>query len=220
MRNKQKDCFEIGIECEVIHYETNIPLFDLLYNIDRIVKSEKFTHIIIQKPLPPHLERFWQTIVSCIPPDMDIDGLTKDSKYSPCTPYGIMKYLEVCGVRLDGAHVVIIGRSDLVGKPLAKMMTDANATVTLCHSHTKYLQDFTKNADIVIVAVGKAEIFNAAWAPNAQIIVDVGINFNEEGKMVGDVKNVTNTERVTPVPGGVGLLTRWALLDQMINELP
>lgn len=186
-----------------------------MLNLFDIVSSNNFSHLIIQKPLPNQLEAGWNEIKNLIPPEMDIDGFTPYSKYKPCTPYGIMKYLEACGVRLDGAHVVVIGRSELVGKPLAQMMTDANATVTLCHSHTKYLRDYTKNADVVVVAVGKAGFFNAEWASNAQIIVDVGINFNEEGKLVGDV---IGGSRVTPVPGGVGLLTRWALLDQMTAE--
>ena len=125
-----------------------------------------------------------------------------------------MNYLDYCGFEPEGKHVVVIGRSDIVGKPMARMMTDANATVTLCHSRTKNLSHFTHDADLVITAVGKAKFLNcySLHVP----VVDVGINFNEEGKLCGDCYNTENRD-VTPVPGGVGLLTRLALLENTIK---
>lgn len=210
MRNKQKDCQEVGIECTLFHFVEDISTTQLVHEIENIIKQE-YTHIIIQKPLPPHIDE--KLIAEIIPGEMDIDGLTSRSKYQPCTPLGIMTYLKACGINLDGKRVTIIGRSELVGRPLARMMLNANATVTVCHSHTKYLQDLTHFADIVVVATGHPGVFEPWMAPSAQIIVDVGINFDENGKMIGDI--VKPDYRCTPVPGGVGLLTRLALLTQL-----
>ena len=162
--------------------------------------------------MPSHLN--WEYLRRLIPPTMDIDGLGVDSKYHPCTPYGIIRYLEECNFDFDGANAVVIGRSELVGKPLAKMLLEKNCTVTVCHSHTKGLRYIVNTADLVIVAVGKINFFNCSWAMNAQAIIDVGINFDENGKMVGDCFNQWWMEgKVTPVPGGVGLLTRCGLLE-------
>ena len=178
--------------------------------------GEAYDGIMVQLPLPPHIDAR-RVAVEAIDPAKDVDGFLEWSKFQPCTPLGIMKYLEYCGYDVDGKNVVIIGRSDIVGKPLAKMMIDANATVTLCHSHTstESLLKYMMNADLIVCAVGKAGFIKASdW--NEVPIIDVGINF-VDGKLVGDVSGFA--DNVTPVPGGVGLLTRCALLENVINTI-
>jgi methylenetetrahydrofolate dehydrogenase (NADP+)/methenyltetrahydrofolate cyclohydrolase len=152
-------------------------------------------------------------VVAAINPEKDVDGFHPDSPYAPATPGGIMKYLRACEFDLTGKDVVIIGRSNIVGKPLAAMMTDADATVTLCHSKSK-LSHHLYSADLIVTAVGKAGFLNCY--PIHVPVIDVGINFDENGKLVGDCFN-TEGRDVTPVPGGVGLLTRCALLDNVIE---
>ena len=165
--------------------------------------------IIVQLPLPPQLDI--EEIKEWIPAEKDVDGFLTDSPFDPCTPGGIIKYLDYCNFDLDGKNVVIVGRSDIVGKPLARMMTDRNATVTLCHSHTKQVHDFYNIADLIVSAVGKPGFLNCY--PIYIPVIDVGINF-VDGKLVGDCINTENRD-VTPVPGGVGLLTRCMLLENV-----
>ena len=154
--------------------------------------------------------------MAAIKPEKDVDGFRPDSPFVPATPKGIMDYLAASNFDVDGKLVVIIGRSDIVGKPLAKLMTDANATVTLCHSHTSEedMGILLTIADLVVCAVGKAEFLDChrTTAP----VIDVGINFDENGKLVGDCYN-TEGRDVTPVPGGVGLLTRVSLLENVVT---
>jgi methylenetetrahydrofolate dehydrogenase (NADP+)/methenyltetrahydrofolate cyclohydrolase len=152
-------------------------------------------------------------VVAAIPSCKDVDGFHPDSPFPPATPGGIMKYLQACEFDLTGKDVVIIGRSNIVGKPLAAMMTDADATVTLCHSKSK-LSHYLYSADLIVTAVGKPYFLNCY--PIHVPVIDVGINFDENGKLVGDCYN-TEGRDVTPVPGGVGLLTRCALLDNVIR---
>jgi methylenetetrahydrofolate dehydrogenase (NADP+)/methenyltetrahydrofolate cyclohydrolase len=162
-------------------------------------------------PLPKHIDV--KQVQKSIPPENDVDGFLNESEFEPATPKGIMDYLRYCEFDLCGKNVVILGRSDIVGKPLARMMTDADATVTLCHSKSR-IWDFMDSADLVVSAVGKAGFLNCY--PIYVPVIDVGINFDENGKMVGDVVNGEGRD-VTPVPGGVGLLTRCALLDNVIR---
>ena len=172
--------------------------------------QEFYDGVIVQLPLPPHIRSSIAT--AAILPEKDVDGFRSDSNFNPATPKGIMDYLKWCEFDLTGRNVVIIGRSEIVGKPLAKMMTDANETVTLCHSYSQ-IDDFLDNAHLVSVAVGKEEFFDCGWVDCP--VIDVGINFDASGKLVGDCFN-TEGKDVTPVPGGVGLLTRVALLDNVI----
>ena len=210
IKNKVKDCQEVGIEAHVYGYPTDITEIELVDEIEDLV--EHYDGIIVQLPLPQHIRSSVAT--AAIPKEKDVDGFRSDSWFKPATPKGIMDYLKYCGFDLCGKDVVIIGRSEIVGKPLAKMMTDADATVTLCHSKSKNIDRYLKNADLIISAVGKANFLNCEdiYIP----VVDVGINFNEEGKLVGDCYNAAG-RNVTPVPGGVGLLTRAALLDNVIT---
>lgn len=210
VKNKVKDCQEVGIIADVYAFPENITEYELN---DELTNLHPFYDgIIVQLPLPQHIRS--STATAAIPADKDVDGFRIDSWYSPATPKGIMDYLAHCGFDLVGKNVIIIGRSDIVGKPLARMMTDADATVTLCHSKSK-IHDFIYNADLIVSAVGKAKFLNCY--PIHVPVIDVGINFDENGKLVGDCFN-TEARDVTPVPGGVGLLTRCALLDNVITS--
>lgn len=208
IKNKIKDCEEVGIIAHHYWFDDKITESELTQEITDI--APHYDGVIVQLPLPPHIRQ--QAVVAAIPSDKDVDGFKIDSPFDPATPKGIMDYLKACEFDLVGKDVVIIGRSDIVGKPLARMMTDADATVTLCHSKSK-LSHHLQQADLIVTAVGKANFLNcySIYVP----VIDVGINFNEKGKMVGDAFN-TNGRNVTPVPGGVGLLTRCALLDNVI----
>lgn len=212
VRNKVKDAEEVGIKAEVVKLEWTSTQEQVEQQIEKIVMENASNPcgIIVQLPLPPHINK--DRLTDLIPFRMDVDGFKMGSPYIPCTPAGIVYYLNSCNFRFDGAHVVIIGRSDIVGKPLARLLTDMNCTVTLCHSHTKNLAQHIYHCDLIIVAVGKAGFLNCY--PIYVPVIDVGINFNEEGKLVGDCIN-TDGRQVTPVPGGVGLLTRCALMENM-----
>jgi methylenetetrahydrofolate dehydrogenase (NADP+)/methenyltetrahydrofolate cyclohydrolase len=213
VRNKVKDCEEVGIIATVYKAAEDISQEQLISDVKQM--GEAYDGIMVQLPLPPHIDAR-RVAVEAIDPAKDVDGFLEWSKFQPCTPLGIMKYLEYCGFPIEGSDVVVIGRSDIVGKPMAKMLTDANATVTLCHSKTKDLESKLSRADLIICAVGKPGFINAGdyVAP----IVDVGINF-VDGKLVGDVDSSLEDTNVTPVPGGVGLLTRCALLENVISTV-
>ena len=183
IRNKVKDCQEIGIEANVYHFNDNIPEGELIDEI--CVIQEHYDGIIVQLPLPPHIRS--KEVLKVIDPSRDVDGFRADSKFKPATPKGIMDYLRECDFDFEGKDVVIIGRSDIVGKPLARMMTDANATVTLCHSKSNVWKH-VRQADLIVCAVGKANFLNC-WSIHVPVI-DVGINFTEDGKLVGDAYNI------------------------------
>ena len=209
IRNKKKDCEEVGINFEWYYFPEEITTDELIFNIK---DTQEFVDgLIVQMPLPDHIDE--TAIKLAINPMKDVDGFHPMTSFKPCTPLGIMNYLSYCGFEFTGKNITIFGRSDIVGKPLAAMMTDANATVTLCHSKTKNAWTHIHTADLIVSAVGKANFLNcyAIHVP----VVDVGINFDENGKLVGDCFN-TEDRDVTPVPGGVGLLTRVALLENVI----
>lgn len=215
VRNKIKDCEEVGIEAYNIKLDETATTDDVLAVIVKNYMLDPKAAFMVQLPVPGHIDM--EKVISAIPANGDVDGFKPLSKFTPCTPLGIMKYLEHCEYDLEGKNVTIIGRSDIVGKPLAKLMIDANATVTLCHSKTKSLWTFIETADLIVSAVGKHGILNC-YAIHKPVI-DVGINFIEvDGKprLVGDCINTENRE-VTPVPGGVGLLTRCALLENIVR---
>ena len=216
VRNKVKDAEEVGLEANVVKLPEDVTQEEAEQHLQNIVleNASRPCGIIIQLPLPAHLDK--DKLTDLIPFRMDVDGFKLGSPYFPCTPAGIVYYLNACNFRFDGAHVVIIGRSEIVGKPLAKMLTDMNCTVTLCHSHTKNLAQHIYHCDLIVCAVGKAGFLNCY--PIYVPVVDVGINFNAEGKLVGDCVN-TEGRQVTPVPGGVGLLTRCALMENMAKAV-
>jgi methylenetetrahydrofolate dehydrogenase (NADP+)/methenyltetrahydrofolate cyclohydrolase len=215
VRNKLKDCEAVGIEGILKKFPETVTQRELEKGIQEIV-NEGPNGIIVQLPLPKHIDK--DAITQLIPIDMDVDGFHKNSWFKPCTPLGIMKYLEHNNIELAGSHAVVVGRSEIVGKPMAQMLLDANATVTMCHSKTKNLYKHLTDANVIVSAVGCPGVINASVLPKDTVIVDVGINF-VEGKLVGDVWNPSNADNVTPVPGGVGLLTRCALLENVVESM-
>ena len=210
IRNKKKDCEEVGINFEWYYYPVEITTEDLVQEIKDM--NDYVDGLIVQMPLPDHIDE--TAIKLAIDPKKDVDGFHPMSQFEPCTPTGIVKYLiDGCDYNFTGKNVTIFGRSDIVGKPLSKMLTNMDATVTLCHSKSKDKWQFIDTADLIVSAVGKAGFLNC-YAIHVPVI-DVGINFDENGKLVGDCINTENRD-VTPVPGGVGLLTRVALLENTL----
>lgn len=211
VKGKLKDCAEVGIVSNHIKLNADISQKDLEHCLSCLDEDG----VILQLPLPKHLnaDKALKYIYHC----QDVDGLTEHSSYTPCTARGIHEWLKA-NTELEGKHVVIINRSNLVGKPLAKLLTDSDATVTLCHSKTRDLPLHLASADIVVTAVGKPHFINADMCKSDVIIVDVGIN-RVDGHLVGDVDPSTCTHMmtVTPVPGGVGLLTRAFLMQNVVD---
>lgn len=209
VRNKVRACAEVGINCTVCHIPSNIDQEYLNRTIH--YSSRDADGLILQLPIPDHLNV--DKAVSCIRPEADVDGLSKDAIVTPCTPLGIMRIINSMFVdSIAGLDAVIIGRSNLVGKPLAKLLTDNDCTVTLCHSKTKDLKKYTSTADIVIVAVGIPGFLTPDMVRDGSVVIDVGIN-RVDGKLVGDVApGVEEKAYVTPVPGGVGKTTVASLM--------
>lgn len=212
IKGKLADCSEVGIVANLIHLSDSVTQSELENTLARSTADG----VILQLPVPKHIDAS-QAIQTSILPSQDVDGFLYSSKHSPCTPKGIMDWLAYNDINPEGKNVVIIGRSKIVGKPLANMMIDAHATVVVCHSKTPFsdIIRYCENADIVVSAVGQPRWLNFESKRNA-IVIDVGINRDESGKLCGDVGSVQNASYVTPVPGGVGLLTRVALLDNVV----
>ena len=217
IKGKKKDCEEVGIEIQHLVYPENIRTAALKVAIRECSVGSAFDGIIVQLPLPEHINV--EEIIDCIPAYKDVDGFRRDSHFSPCTPKGIVDWLEYNKYPLEGKDVVVVGRSKIVGKPLVNMLIDRGATVTCCHSKTKDLMHHTNRADVVVTAIGKPKYFNDYHFAAAEVVIDVGINRDENGKLCGDVDrdDVCEEIYVTPVPGGVGLLTRLALLENVVK---
>lgn len=212
VKGKLKDCEEVGLKAKLYHYDEDISQSQL----NESVRDNWNTGLIVQLPLPKHLSV--KSALSYMPKWKDVDGLIYGSEYVSCTPKGIVDWLHFNKVNLDGANVVIIGRSEIVGRPLARLMLDNNVTVTVCHSHTskETVYEYCKSADIIVVAIGKESWLD--FDLKDKLIVDVGINENSEGKLCGDVDpRLKENNYVTPVPGGVGLLTRISLLKNVVG---
>lgn len=222
VNNKKKTAEKLGIKSEVINYPENISEDVLLDKINDLNNDDNVTAILVQLPLPKHIDKF--KVVDAISPKKDVDGFTPENfgklfageepYVYPCTPKGILLLLDEYKIDLDGKHVVIVGRSNIVGKPLSQMMLRRNATVTVCHSHTKNLSDITKTADILVSAVGE-KIIEENMLKSDCVVVDVGIFKDENGKTRGDVdfeKVSPLTSFISPVPGGVGPMTIASLM--------
>lgn len=208
VRNKVKDAEEIGINAVVLRLPETITTYELQSYVDNL-----YGPTIVQLPLPQGVEE------PRMAPYRDVDGFGAEAMYDPCTPGGIIDYLDAIGFEYEGKLAVVIGRSNIVGKPMAKLLLDKNCTVAVVHSKTpeEMKQYLLQSADLVVCAVGKAGFLDPKDCPQA-FIVDVGINFNEEGKLVGDVLVSEEAKyRVTPVPGGVGLLTRLKLMKNTLD---
>lgn len=222
VNNKKKTAEKLGINSEIINYPSNVSEKEILDKIEELNNDENVTAILVQLPLPEHISK--ENIMNKISPSKDVDGFTpynfgklfsgETPSVYPCTPKGILLLLDEYGIELDGQHVVVVGRSNIVGRPLAQMLLNRNATVTVCHSHTKNLAQITKTADILISAVGK-NIIEGEMLKSDCVVVDVGIFKDNDGKTRGDV-DFENASKVasyiTPVPGGVGPMTIASLM--------
>ena len=217
VRQKEKMAEELGFSFNHIKLKEDVKEEELLEIIDNLNNDDTVDGVLVQMPIPKHLDS--KIVQNRISPLKDVDGLTdinagclvhnKDGLV-PCTPQGIVDLLKYYEIPIEGKNVTIIGRSDLVGKPLASLMTNNNATVSLCHSKTSNLNLYTTNADILVVAVGKAKLIKENQIKDGAVIIDVGINRQEDGKLCGDVdfENIKDkVSYITPVPGGVGQMT-------------
>lgn len=222
VNNKKKTAEKLGILSQVIEYPSNVSENELLDKISKLNKDETVTAVLVQLPLPSHISK--ENIMNSIAPEKDVDGFTpynfgklfsgEEPMVYPCTPKGILLLLKEYDIELEGKHVVIIGRSNIVGRPLSQMMLNKNATVTVCHSHTKNLPDIIKTADVVVSAAGK-NIIKGEMLKNNCVVVDVGIFKDGNGKTRGDV-DFESASRIasyiSPVPGGVGPMTITSLM--------
>lgn len=222
VRNKKKTAENLGINSVVINYPDTVSEQELLEKINELNNNKEVTAILVQLPLPKHIDKF--KVIDAIAPEKDVDGLTpynsgklfagEEPYVYPCTPKGILLLLDEYNIKLEGKHVVVVGRSNLVGKPISQMMLKRNATVTVCHSYTENLPEITKTADILVSAAG-GEIIEKNMLKSDCVVVDVGIFKDEKGKVRGDVdfENVSKIAAyISPVPGGVGPMTIASLM--------
>jgi len=226
VRNKVKDCEEAGIHSVLDRLPAETSEQALLARIDQLNRDPAIHGILVQLPLPAHLDE--RLVIESIAPDKDVDGfhvsnagalMTGSPRFLPCTPYGVMKMLEEAGVKLGGAEAVVVGRSNIVGKPQAMLLLAQDATVTICHSRTQDLAAHTRRADVLIAAVGRARMITADMVKPGAVVIDVGMNRIPDGpnagKLCGDVDFDSVSQvagAITPVPGGVGPMTRAMLL--------
>jgi len=227
VRNKVKDCQEVGIHSILDRLPADTTEAALLARIAELNADPAIHGILVQLPLPAHIDE--HRVIEAIAPSKDADGfhvsnvgllMTGKPLFRPCTPYGVMKMLEHAGTVLDGAHAVVIGRSNIVGKPQALMLLAAGATVTICHSRTRNLAEHCLRADVIVAAVGKVGLVTAEMVKPGATVIDVGMNRNAQGKLCGDVdfEGVSQVAgAITPVPGGVGPMTRAMLLVNTIE---
>lgn len=222
---KEKDCAECGIRSVIHRMPESTTQEELLELLDDMAKDSTIHGILVQLPLPAHIDP--QTVIEAIPPEKDVDGFTPinvgkmmigEECFLPCTPAGCIEMIEHTGLDITGKHAVVLGRSNIVGKPAAMLLLAKNATVTICHSKTEDLVQQCQKADILVAAIGKAGFVTKEMVKPGAVVVDVGINRNEEGKLCGDV--APEVEQVagylTPVPGGVGLMTRAMLMKNTV----
>jgi methylenetetrahydrofolate dehydrogenase (NADP+)/methenyltetrahydrofolate cyclohydrolase len=225
---KEKACAEAGIFSDEHKLPAETSEEQLLELVAQLNADERIDGILVQLPLPDHIDE--SKVLEAISPKKDVDGFhpynvgrlaTGNPLFKPCTPYGVMKMLEHTGVDLTGADVVVVGRSNIVGKPVALMCLAQHATVTICHSRTRDLAQRVKAADVVIAAVGRAEMIKGEWIKSGATVIDVGINRVGEKKLVGDVEFAAASEKaaaITPVPGGVGPMTIAMLLQNTLES--
>ncbi len=228
VRNKVKACEEAGFHSVLERYDATLSQPALLAHIARLNQDERIHGILVQLPLPDHIDA--HQVIEAISPDKDVDGfhiasagalMTGLPGFWPCTPYGCLKMLESIGYDLQGKHAVVIGRSNIVGKPMALMLLQRNATVTVCHSGTRDLGHFTRQADVVVAAVGKRNVLTADMVKPGAVVLDVGMNRNDAGKLCGDVdfEGVRQVASyITPVPGVVGPMTITMLLVNTLES--
>ena len=228
VRNKVKACADAGLHSVLERYDADLTEAALLARIDALNKDPAIHGILVQLPVPQHIDA--NKVIEAIAPEKDVDGfhiasagalMVGQPGFLPCTPYGCMKMLESIGYDLRGKHAVVIGRSNIVGKPMAMLLLQKNATVTICHSGTKDLKAMTLQADVIVAAVGKVNVLTADMVKPGAVVIDVGMNRNAEGKLCGDVDYAGVREvagHITPVPGGVGPMTITMLLVNTLES--
>jgi len=228
VRNKVKACADAGLHSVLERYEADMTEAALLARIDALNQDPSIHGILVQLPVPKHIDA--NKVIEAIAPEKDVDGfhiasagalMVGQPGFWPCTPYGCMKMLESIGYDLRGKHAVVIGRSNIVGKPMAMMLLQKSATVTICHSATKDLKAMTLQADVIVAAVGKRNVLTADMVKPGAVVLDVGMNRTDEGKLCGDVDYAGVAQvagYITPVPGGVGPMTITMLLVNTLES--
>lgn len=227
VNNKKKMCAEIGMYSEEYALAAETTQEELLKLIDTLNKKSDIHGILVQLPLPKHIDE--KIVIGAIIPEKDVDAfhpvnvgkiMIGDFDFLPCTPAGIMELIAESGIDLEGKNCVVVGRSNIVGKPMSMLLLHKNATVTICHSKTKNLKEVCKTADVLVVAVGRGEMVNEEYVKEGAVVIDVGMNRNAEGKLVGDVDFASaapHTSAITPVPGGVGPMTIVTLMKNTLT---
>ena len=227
VRNKQKACEEVGFRAFEYRLNENSTQEQLLDLIRVLNKDDKVHGILVQLPLPKHIDE--QTVILTISPEKDVDAfhpmnvgriMIGNYEFLPCTPAGVMELIDSTGVDLNGANCVVVGRSNIVGKPMAMLLLHRNATVTICHSRTRNLAEVCAGADILVSAVGKPHFIRADMVKDGAVVIDVGMNHDENGKLCGDVEFAEvepKASYITPVPGGVGPMTITTLLKNTLH---
>jgi methylenetetrahydrofolate dehydrogenase (NADP+)/methenyltetrahydrofolate cyclohydrolase len=228
VRNKVKACEQHGLRSTLDRLPAETTEIQLLDRIKELNADVSVHGILVQLPLPKHIDS--QKVIEAIAAEKDVDGfhvanagalITGSARFKPCTPYGVMKLLEAYNIPVSGKHAVVIGRSNIVGKPMSLLLLEAGATVTICHSKTEQLAAHTKTADIVVAAVGRRNVITGSMIKTGATVIDVGMNKNDEGKLCGDVDYASVREvaaHVTPVPGGVGPMTITMLLVNTLQS--
>ena len=227
VRGKAKDCGECGIDSRVLRLPESTTQEELLTLVHQLAEEKAVNGILVQLPLPAHIDE--KAVIDAIPPEKDVDGFSPvnvgrmqigEPCYLPCTPAGCVRMIESTGTSIDGKHAVVIGRSNIVGKPAAILLLAKNATVTICHYHTANLKELCASADILVAAVGKAGFVTGDMVKPGAVVIDVGINRGADGKLHGDVDFAAAAEKasfITPVPGGVGPMTRAMLMKNTVQ---
>jgi len=228
VKNKQKSSVEAGMKSELIELPATVSEEELLGHVEKLNEDATIHGILVQLPLPDHIDE--NLVIRAIAPEKDVDGFHPENvgkmiigqqSFISCTPYGIIKLLERTGVDIRGKHAVIVGRSNIVGKPMGQLLLQRDATVTYCHSKTVDLSSYTKQADILIVAIGRTKFITDEYIKDGAIVIDVGMNRDENGKLCGDVDFDSAKEKasaITPVPGGVGPMTITMLLKNTLQS--
>ncbi|NTU30211.1 bifunctional methylenetetrahydrofolate dehydrogenase/methenyltetrahydrofolate cyclohydrolase FolD [Brevibacillus sp. HB1.1] len=226
VRGKAKGCEEVGISSEIIMKDADITEEELLVIIQQLNENPNVNGILVQLPLPAHISE--HAVIEAIAPEKDVDGfhpisvgnmVLGNDTLLPCTPHGIIELIKRTGTSMAGKYAVVIGRSNIVGKPVSLLLQQENATVTMCHSRTQNLEEYTQKADILVVATGRAHMIGKEHVKPGAVVIDVGVNRIETGKLVGDVKFDEVKEVasfLTPVPGGVGPMTITMLLKNTV----
>ncbi|TFJ93713.1 bifunctional methylenetetrahydrofolate dehydrogenase/methenyltetrahydrofolate cyclohydrolase FolD [Lentibacillus salicampi] len=227
VNGKKKASSQTGISSDVIELPSSVSEQELLEKINTLNNDDHVHGILVQLPLPAHINE--QHVIETISPDKDVDGfhpisignmMRGNDAFLPCTPHGIITMLHSYDIQIEGKHAVVIGRSNIVGKPVGQLLLNEHATVTYCHSRTRQMEDFIKHADILVVAIGKPNTIRAENIKEGAVIIDVGINRMDDGKLTGDVDFASAAEKasyITPVPKGVGPMTITMLLQNTIK---